>query len=703
MRPFPLVLAATFFCVSIPWGASHAAGTTQVTQINAERTTDTVVLKWSFGTTVAAPKSFKLPNPSKLVLDWEGVDQLPHKRSFSWDEKSPQAVQHFLSNQKLRAVIDLKDFANVQIDQKGETTVLTLSKKPMPSKDPLVAGPFVNTELKSSPLIHSVEVSPSRFIPSVANAPTVFNTGLTEVKMSRQPDGAVRLAFQLDSDRTSGETRADGSKLWITLPNVRAAEMLNKYTDTRPQSSLVQGYDIKNTATGVTASVEMRGDWSHLSYQTNNQLVVEIKPKKEEMLSVGAGVKNYKGNKLAMNFQNLDVRVALQLLADYSGQNIIVSDSVQGTVALRLKDVPWDQALDLVLDSKGLGMVQKNNVIWVAPRQEIAAKEQSEAERELNRLEQMPLRTSSFQLNYQRAEQMRDLLVNKDQRILSKRGAVSVDSRTNTLFVNDVSPKIEEVSNLVKKIDVPMRQVLIEARILEASENFAKELGAKVGFNDTVGSMNGDLGSRITSPGLANLPASSINGALPGVFSFMLFNSALTKVLNVELSALISDGNGRIVSTPRVVTADQMEATIEQGTEIPYQQATSSGATSVQFKKAVMSLIVKPQITPDGKVILDLKVNKDSVGVTTLSGPSIDTKKVNTQVLVENGGTVAIGGIVAEEERSAVNKVPFLGDLPVVGNLFKQTSKATSRKELLVLITPKIVMEDGTLVKLNGN
>jgi type IV pilus assembly protein PilQ len=634
------------------------------------------------------------------VLDWKGVTNLPEKRSLSWDAGSGRSVEHFQANNQLRAIINLEGFAEVNVSQSGDKTELSLSRK-MTEKVSEVSGPFKNVNTTKRPLIQEKDmVSPikSAFIEKNDQGAGLSKLGLTDVKMQRQSDGSVKMIYQLDSEKATADVKMDGQKLVVRLPSVRAVDVLNKYTDTRGLSSLVQGYDIKNQESGVVSVLEMRGNWTYSSYQTNQQLVVEVKQQKEEVLSVGGDVKSFKGQKLSMNFQNLDVRAVLQLLAEYSGQNIVVSDSVQGTIALRLKDVPWDQALDLVLDAKGLSMVQRNNVIWVAPRQEIQQKEQQEAERELQKVEQLPLRTASYQLNYQRAEQVKDLLSNKDQRILSKRGAVSVDARTNTVFVNDVSPKLEEVSNLIKKIDVPMRQVLIEARIVEASDTFAKELGAKVGYTES-NARGGDINSRINSPSLSNLPASGINGAAAGNLAFMLFNPSATRILNVELSALISDGNGKIVSSPRVVTADQMEATIEQGTEIPYQKSTSSGATSIEFKKAVMSLNVKPQITPEGKVILDLKVNKDSIGVTTLSGPSIDTKKVNTQVLVENGGTVAIGGIVAEEDRTTVTKVPFFGDIPIIGYLFRQTSKSSSKKELIVLITPKIVMEDGTLVK----
>lgn len=673
---------------------------------NIESTTGEIKLTWGFSSGDAqAPKQFQLQNPNRLVLDWADISKNTTSKSLPTslsgnDAKLAQSVQHYVSNQRLRTVVEIGDMKDVDVSVNGSFVSVVLKKSA--NKGPgVVSGPFAKTTESPKSIItpDMMKQSDSKFLVKPEQS-VAGKVGLTDLQFAHQSNGSDRLTFVLDGKQTANDVKVENGKLVVRLNGVRSADALNRNSDVRALSSLVQAYDVKTSAAGVVARIDVKGGFEHLAYQVGQNLVVEVRPIKEVMLSTGDGTRVYKGAKMGMNFQSLDIRAALQLLADYSGQNIVVSDAVQGTVALRLKDVPWDQALDLVLESKGLGMVQRGNVIWVAPQQEITAKEQSAAERDLQKVEQQPLRTVSFQLNYQKAERVKTLLVDKDQRILSKRGAVSFDERTNMLFVNDTSPKLEEVSNLIKKIDIPVRQVSIEARIVEANEDFAKELGAKVGFaNSEQAFAKNNRAGTFTAPGLSNFPASAINGATPGSFSFMLFNTALTSVLNMELSALVSDGNGRIVSSPRVVTADQMEATIEQGTEIPYQKATSSGATSVEFKKAVMSLIVKPQITPDGRVILDLKVNKDSVGVTTLSGPSIDTKKVNTQVLVENGGTVAIGGIIAEEEHGTVNKVPFLGDLPLIGNLFKKTSRSSSRKELMILITPKIVTETGEVAQ----
>jgi type IV pilus assembly protein PilQ len=412
----------------------------------------------------------------------------------------------------------------------------------------------------------------------------------------------------------------------------------------------------------------------------------------------------------------------LNVIADFTDLNIITSDTVGGSITLRLKDVPWDQALDIILQTRGLDMRKSGNVIWIAPREELATREKLalEAQTQINELEQT--RTESFQMNYQKAADVQKLLTDASQRMLSKRGSAVVDARTNTLFVQDTPSRLVEVRKLIAKIDVPVRQVMIEARIVEADENFNKNLGAKLGYNrldtngrqlpgsstapryaigstlgnvdsNSVGGVQGIAGATPNGGLMSNLPATGLNAFNPGVFSFILFNSALTQFLNMEISALEADGKGKTISSPRVLTADGVEALIEQGQEIPYQQATSSGATSVSFRKATLSLKVKPQITPDGNIIMTLDVNKDEPGAVTAAGPAINTKHVKTEVLVENGGTVVIGGIFEQRDRTDITRVPFFGELPYIGFLFKNNTTSTSKTELLVFLTPRIVHE----------
>jgi type IV pilus assembly protein PilQ len=432
----------------------------------------------------------------------------------------------------------------------------------------------------------------------------------------------------------------------------------------------------------------------------------------------------YTGEKLSLNFQNVEVRAVLNVIADFTDLNIITSDTVGGSITLRLKDVPWDQALDIILQTRGLDMRKSGNVIWIAPRDELATREKLalEAQNQITDLEQT--RTEAFQMNYQKAADVQKLLSDPAQRMLSKRGSAVVDARTNTLFVQDTPSRLEEVRKLLARIDVPVRQVMIEARIVEASELFNKNLGARLGYNDLSAGhrilgqnsprfhFGGSLdhiasqagggvqgGSDSFNPGslASSLPAPGLSGFNAGQFSFILFNSKLTQFLNLEISALEADGKGKTISSPRVLTADQVEAIIEQGTEIPYQQATSSGATAVSFRKANLSLKVKPQITPDGNINMTLDVNKDEPGATTAAGVAISTKHVKTEVLVENGGTVVIGGIYDQRERVDNTRVPFFGDLPYIGFLFRNQINQSSKTELLVFITPRIVNERLTI------
>jgi type IV pilus assembly protein PilQ len=412
----------------------------------------------------------------------------------------------------------------------------------------------------------------------------------------------------------------------------------------------------------------------------------------------------------------VEVRAVLNVIADFTDLNIITSDTVAGNLTLRLKDVPWDQALDIILQTRGLDSRRSGNVIWIAPRDELATREklQLEAQNQITDLEQT--RTESFQMNYQRAADVQKLLSDATQRILSKRGSAVVDARTNTLFVQDTPSRLEDVRRLIAKIDVAVRQVMIEARIVEASDSFSKSLGARIGLlengasNRNVGGVGANIGGELVNTGQAmgivdgtaainngglnsNLPASGFNGFNPGQISFILFNSSLTRLLNIEISAAEADGRGKIIASPRVLTADQVEALIEQGTEIPYQQASSSGATAVSFRKANLSLKVKPQITPDGNIIMTLDVNKDQPGAATAAGIQINTKHVKTEVLVENGGTVVIGGIYEQNDRTDVVKVPFFGDLPFVGFFFRNNTTSSNKTELLVFITPRVVTE----------
>jgi type IV pilus assembly protein PilQ len=482
------------------------------------------------------------------------------------------------------------------------------------------------------------------------------------------------------SSRDSGINIAQqGQNLVVDFMGTSVPADLRRRFDVTDFGTPIQSMRASDANGSAKLTIEPRGNWEYSSYQTDNQFVVEVRQVKDDPNKLIAG-QGFRGERLSLNFQNIDIRSLLQVFADFTNLNIITSDTVQGNLTLRLKDVPWDQALQIVMDSKGLASRRNGNVLWVAPKAELATKEKLELEamQQINELE--PIRSQVFQLNYQRADDVRKMLLGMvtgtagaagampvpvggaagmmgATRMLSKRGSLTADPRTNQLFVSDVSSKLEEVQIFLQKIDIPVRQVIIEARIVEASDTFSRNLGVKLGFalpksGSSLSSNYGNSLPNATNDGTPalSLPAAAINSVNPATAAFSIFNAAAGRFLDLELSALEADGKGKIISSPRVVTANNIKALIEQGTELPYQSATSSGATSVQFRKANLKLEVTPQITPEGNVLLDVDVNKDSVGIRTDNGFAIDTKHVQTQVLVENGGTVVIGGIYSQEE-----------------------------------------------------
>jgi type IV pilus assembly protein PilQ len=538
------------------------------------------------------------------------------------------------------------------------------------------------------------------------------------------------VVVDLPNNQVGVDIRQQGQSLVVEFLRATLPDSLRRRLDVTDFGTPVQSVTAMQSGDRVRLIVDPRGAWEHSAYQSDNQFVLEVRPQKIDpnKLTQGPG---YAGEKLSLNFQNIEVRALLQVIADFTNFNVVTSDTVTGNVTLRLKDVPWDQALDIILQAKGLGLRKSGNVIWIAPKDELAAKEKVDLESKQQIAALEPVRTQSFQLNYTKAEEVAKGLTGQASgqggsgaasRILSPRGSVIYETRTNQLFVSDIPSKLEEIQAMISKIDIPVRQVLIEARIVIADDKFGRSLGVKLGASDLRGLRGGTPGSgvgnnsRVTIGGnmnavgaqtqqtvatdvpfndtqFVNLPATGQNNFDAATFALSLFGASSNRFLNLEISALEADGKGKVVSSPRVVTADQVKALIEQGEELPYQTATSSGATALQFRKANLRLEVTPQITPEGNVILDVDVNKDSVGRVTAAGFAIDTKHVKTQVLVENGGTVVIGGIFEQSDREDITKVPVLGDVPYLGNLFKTKSRSSNKTELLIFITPKVVSD----------
>ena len=523
-------------------------------------------------------------------------------------------------------------------------------------------------------------------------------------------DGQVQIMF--NSDQAAANIRREGRKIIADLEGVKLPASLSRRLDVTDFATEVKFIDSKVEDGSARVIIEPLGDdFDYLAYQTDKLLSINVSKLPEEEVEERRQKFPFTGEKLSLNFQNIEVRAVLQLIADFTGLNLVASDTVQGSITLRLQNVPWDQALDLVLKTKALGKRQMGSVLLIAPAEEIAAREKIELEAVKQVEELAPLVTEYVQLKYAKAVDLAKLL-NDEEGLMSARGSAVVDERTNTLLMKDTAINLERVREAVTMLDVPVRQVLIEARIVVAQTNVGEEMGIKwggAGFKNNGANLQTFGGSQQTiaestqilfgdesrsdgiSLGAANIVDLGVSNA--AATSFAVGYQTTDYLLNLELSAIETDGKAEIVSQPRVITADGQTAAIESGTELPYLKAASSGATSIEFRKAVLRLEVTPQITPDDRIIMDLVVNQDSVGRDTPAGPAINTNEVDTQVLVDNGDTVVLGGIFRSEQVNTITKTPFLGDLPLIGALFRNTNISDSKTELLVFITPKLVDE----------
>ena len=662
----------------------------------------------------ALPAGFTVQAPPRIALDLPGVTNGLGKPSVEVNQGNLRSVNVAQSGDRTRLVLNLKQPAGYHAQIDGKVLVITL-------------------ENTVPPTLASSSGQTTRFADSLNRD----QLPLRAIDFRRGADGAGRVVVELPNNQVGVDIRQQGNNLVVEFLRSSLPDALRRRLDVTDFGTPIQSVTTTQIGDRVRMLVEPRGVWEHSAYQSDNQFVLEVRAQKVDpnKLVQGAG---YAGEKLSLNFQNIEVRALLQVIADFTNFNVVTSDTVTGNVTLRLKDVPWDQALDIILQAKNLGLRKSGNVILIAPKDELNAKEKTELEARQQIAALEPLRTQSFQLNYAKALDIANGLTGQSTggssgtatRILTPRGSVLFEVRTNQLFVSDIPSKLEEIQSFIAKIDIPVRQVLIESRIVIADAEFGRSLGVRLGGSDLRGiqggipgynigggnnyvSVGGNLnavgsqtlqnassggsssttGLNFSDTNFVNLPATGQNGFNPATIALSLFSAGANRFLNLELSALEADGNGKVVSSPRVVTADQQKAIIEQGTELPYQVATSSGATSLQFRKANLALQVTPQITPEGNVILDVDVTNDSVGQATAAGFAINTKHVKTQVLVENGGTVVIGGIFQQSEREDVTKVPFLGDLPYLGYLFKSRTSSTSKTELLIFMSPKIVTD----------
>ena len=654
----------------------------------------------------ADPTGFAIQSPARIALDFPGATNATGKSMVELNQGNLRSINIVEASGRSRLVLNLKTATSYRTERQGKALLILL--------DPVAA---------------SAAVKPSAQL-GVFEAKTAVGSDvqpIRDVDFRRGSDGSGRIVVGLSNSQVGVDLRREGKELVVDFLRSSLPEGLRRKLDVADFGTPVQTISSVQQGESVRMRIAPVGDWEHSAYQSDSQFVIEVRQKKVDVSKLTQGP-GYSGEKLSLNFQNIEVRSLLQVIADFTNFNIVTSDTVSGALTLRLKDVPWDQALQIIMDAKGLGMRKSGSVLWIAPKDEIDArtKRDYEAAMEIQKLE--PLRTQGFQLNYAKAADiLLQITTNTSSagaggtatRFLSERGSAISEPRTNQLFVTDTPAKLEAMKALLATLDVPVRQVLIEARIVEARDTFGRALGVRLGGGDLRAQRGGDGGYSIggdnrvvfgtgfdnanasagaggtvnTSGSFVNLPASVAGVAGSGTFAMSIFNAAANRFLTLELSAMEADGQGKIISSPRLMTADQTKALIEQGTEYPYSVTAPNGATTIAFKKAVLKLEVTPQITPEGDIILDLDINKDSRGETTTQGVAIDTKHIKTQILVQNGGTVVIGGIFELEETNQENKIPLLGDVPVLGNLFKSRSKASSKREMLVFITPKMISD----------
>lgn len=665
---------------------SQAAASAQVVAANSIEGLDvnqqggTIYLRVGLKSALqAAPASFSVANPARIAFDFPGTANGLGRTLQNIEEGDLRSANIVQVGDRTRLVLNLVKVVPYETRVEGNTVLIALNPK--------------GSEATSSPSASPVFASTVQTAPVAASA---TSKGIRDINFRRGKDGEARIVVDLSTPDTAIDIQRRGGNLVVDFIRTALPEHLRKKSDVTDFATPVTSMTVQAQGENTRLTVTPNGQWEHNAYQSDSQFVLEVKKLVEDPNKlVQGGRGQFQGEKLSLNFQDVDVRSVLQVIADFTNFNIITSDTVKGNLTLRLKDVPWDQALDIILQAKGLDMRKNGNVIWIAPRDELAAREklQLESLAQIGDLE--PLQTESFQINYHKAKDIFEFLKSKDQTVLSKRGSVIVDERSNKIFVTDVTLRLQDLRKLIGEIDVPPRQVLIEARIVEADKGFSRDLGVRLNFLKVNPNGATPGGGRVLIDEASTTGLSPVAGG--GTLALALYNKSATRLLELELTALETDNRGRVVSSPRVLTANQVEAVIEQGTEIPYQQASSSGATAVSFKKAVLALKVKPQITPDGRVQLFVDVNKDSVGDAVGGVPSINTKHVKTEVMVDNGGTVVLGGIYEETERNDIDRIPLLGELPVIGALFRTTTRTAERKELLVFLTPRIASEALTL------
>ncbi len=671
-----------------------------------------VELKLIMSETAPEPLAFTIENPARIALDLPNTTLGLTARRRDVNLGPLDTVLTAEANGRTRVVLNLGSMVEYSTARSGNTVTVILG-----GGDGYSAGTTQFT---------SAATSQDRSYAAPGNR------SISSVDFRRTRDGGGRVVVNLTDPSTPVDIRQEGGRVVAVFKDTNLPAELMRRLDVMDFATPVTTVDTLRTNLDTRIVISADGKYEQVAYQSDNEFTIEINPAPETTdaeSSLFSETKEYEGQRLTLNFQDIETRAVLQLLAETSGKNIVVSDTVQGNVTLRLRNVPWDQALDIVMTTKGLDMRQNGNVIMVAPAEEISARETADLEAKLAIRELEPMYSEFLQVNYAKASDLASLITGGSggNSMLSERGSIGVDDRTNTLLVQDTADRLQNMRRLVRTLDVPIKQVLIESRIVVVNDDFSRALGVRLGITtDNIGPR--DLlvtsGSGIATNNYLDSIAEAFNDptgetpiffpslnerynvSLPvadpaGRFSLALLKSDV--LVDLELSALEAEGRGEIVSTPRVITANQSEATIKQGVEIPYQQASSSGATTISFKEAVLELVVTPQITPDNNIIMDLRVSKDNVGEIISTGglggtvPSIDTRSVETQVLVANGQTVVLGGIYETERRETVTKVPVLGDIPILRSFFRNKQRTDNKAELLIFVTPRILEEGSTI------
>jgi type IV pilus assembly protein PilQ len=620
--------------------------------------------------TAPTPLSFTIDNPARIALDFPDTSNGLADRSQQIGIGMAESMTVVEAQGRTRVVVNLTDMVPYEAHAEGNKIILT---------------------------VQSAGSEQSAAEAAVSSSAGGAVDKLDNIDFRRGEDGQGRIIVTLSNPAIPVDMQQEGEKIVLDFYRTELPQELERRLDVLDFATPVKTIDTYTKGSNVHMVITPMGEYDYIAYQADNQFTIEIKAlTREEAEEKKKDEFGYSGERLSLNFQDIEVRSVLQLIADFTGINVVVSDTVGGSLTLRLKNVPWDQALDIILKTKGLAMRQTGNVMLISPSEEIAAREKLELESQKQIEELEPLYSEFIQINYAKADTIAGLLKSSDTTLLSERGMVTTDERTNTLLVQDTAGKLVEIRKLVARLDIPVRQVLIESRIVVASNDFSRDLGVKFGvsksgtINDKDYSVSGTKGTGVSSSGLVvDLPVPSA-----GSIGLAIGSIGDSFLLDLQLSAMEAEGHGEVISNPRVLTSNQKAAYIETGTEIPYQESTSSGATSTSFKKAVLSLQVTPQITPDDRIFMDLVVNKDSVGEETSAGPTIDTNEVGTQVLVDNGETLVLGGVYEQENRKTVERVPFFGELPLVDWLFKRTFRTNNKAELLIFVTPKIVKED---------